>query len=161
MLGSGFSNAERAASEGLVSFDDVGERLVEAWDFMWRMPDREAGYVRAGSVSSLYRLFQLSRQEAWALYRIDGDDYDRDALPKPLPLRAAEVDRMNETLAWVEWVDERDRKLVGMVLSYLHRGAARPPWRAIAKRMGWAGHPDTLSKRWSRALAKIAMKLNR
>ena len=165
-MSSDFSIAGRVrteASDGgrFVSFDDVGERLVEAWDFMWRMPDREARYVHASSVSSLYSRFQLSRSEAWALCRIDSDDYDKDALPKPPPLRSAEVDRMNETLAWVEWVDERDRKLVGMVLAYLHRGWARPPWRSIAKRMGWGGHPDTLAKRYSRALSRIAMKLNR
>lgn len=144
------------------TFDRVVERMVEAWGFLWRMPDREAGWLRDVQASSIYSRGQISRQDLWALYQIDSDDYDRDAMPKLPGLRTAEVDRMDEALGWVEWVDPAHRRLVGMVLQSMHRGdEAQVPWGRIAKRIGWAGHPDTLSKRWSRAVTRIAQRLDR
>lgn len=143
----------------LLSYGDVIERLVEAWGFLRRMPDREAGWVRSGQVSSLYRLCQLTPREAWSLYRIDSDDYDRDAQPRQPGLRAAEVDRMNETLAWVEWVPERDRKLVGVALSRLERGDATVPWIALAPVLALGVGPDALRMRFDRAITRIAARL--
>lgn len=151
-----------ASDTGSMAFEDVVERLVEAWGFMWRMPDREAGWLRAPQAGAIYQRGVLTRQEAWALYQLDSDDYDRDALPKLPGLRTAEVDRMEEALGWVEWIDPAHRRLVGLVLQSMHRGdEAQVPWTRIAKRIGWAGHPDTLSKRWDRAIFKIAQRLNR
>lgn len=144
------------------TFDLVVERLVEAWGFMWRMPDREAGWLRGRLSGSIYQRGVLTRQEAWALYQLDSDDYDRDALPKLPGLRTAEVDRMEEALGWVEWIDPAHRRLVGMVLQSMHRGDdAQVQWTQIGKRLGWAGHPDTLAKRWSRAIFRIAQRLER
>lgn len=153
---------DEASDAGRITFDSVVERLVEAWGFMWRMPDREAGWLRGRLSSAIYERGVLTRQEAWALYQLDGDDYDRDALPKLPGLRTAEVDRMEEALGWVEWVEPAHRQLVGLVLQSMHRGQdAQVPWTRIARRMGWAGHPDTLAKRWSRAVFRIAQRLDR
>ena len=153
---------EDASDAGRITFDGVVERLVEAWGFMGRMPDREAGWLRDVRAGAIYSRGQIGRQELWALYQIDSDDYDRDALPKLPGLRSHEVDRREEALGWVEWVDPAHRRLVGMVLHVLHRGdEAQVPWGRIAKRLGWAGHPDTLSKRWSRAITRIAQRLSR
>jgi hypothetical protein len=153
---------DEASDAGRITFEGVVERLVEAWGFMWRMPDREAGWLRAPSAGAIYQRGQLSRQELWALYQVDSDDYDRDALPKLPGLRTAEVDRMEEALGWVEWVDPAHRRLVGMVLQSMHRGDdAQVQWTGIAKRLGWAGHPDTLAKRWSRAIFRIAQRLEK
>jgi hypothetical protein len=145
----------------LLSFADVQERLVEAWGFLRRMPDREAAWINGAGVSSLWRQVRLSRQELWQLYQFNGDDYDPDVLPRPQPLRAAEVDRMWSTLAWVEWVPERDRRLLGAALARLDRGDAQVPWRDLAGRLGWGGHPDALRKRYDRAIARIAARVNR
>lgn len=144
----------------LLSYGDVIERLVEAWGFLRRMPDREAAWVRSGQVSSLYRLCQLTPREAWSLYQIDSDEYDRDAKPRQPGLRTAEVDRMNETLAWVEWVPERDRKLLGAALSRLERGDTTVPWVALAPALALGVGPDALRKRFDRAVSRIAARLN-
>lgn len=139
-----------------VTFDWVEERLVEAWGFMRRMPDAEAGWMRDAKASSIYGRGRMTRQELWALYQIDSDDYDRDAVGRLPGLRTAEVDRMEEALGWIEHVEPRDRKLIGVVLAQLERGEARPMWRAAAAKLGWGGHPDTLAKRYSRGIGRIA-----
>lgn len=91
----------------------------------------------------------------------DYGDMEADA-PRTLPgLRASEVDRMEEAMAWMAWVPARDRKLVGVVLAQLDRDQARPSWMAAASAIGWGGHPDTLAKRYGRALSGIAAKLAR
>ena len=148
------------SDNGAVTFALVEERLVEAWGFLRRMPDREAGWLMDVRASSIYERGQLSRQELWELYQIDSADYDRDALPRLPGLRSVEVDRMEQALAWMGYVDARDRKLVGIILGQLDRGASRPAWVSAAKAIGWAGHSDTLAKRYSRAITRIATKLD-
>lgn len=146
---------------GAVTFDLVEERLVEAWGFLRRMPDREAGWLMDARASSIYQRGQLSRQELLELYQIDAAEYDRDATPTLPGLRSVEVDRMDQALGWMAWVDARDRKLVGIILGQMDRGASRPAWSSAAKALGWVGHADTLAKRYSRAITRIATKLDR
>lgn len=126
------------------TFAAVEERLVEAWEFLGRMPDREAGWLKVG-VSSIYR----------AIVREWNDYWQTDDKPVRLGLRTAEVDRMNEALDWLEHVRPADRKLVGFVLQALARGHADPPWGGLCRPMGWGGHPDALRKRYSRAITRI------
>jgi hypothetical protein len=149
------------SDNGAVTFDLVEERLVEAWGFLRRMPDREAGWLMDARASSIYQRGQLSRQELLELYQIDGTEYDRDAAPTLPGLRSAEVDRMDQALGWMAWVDARDRKLVGIILGQLDRGASRPAWSSAAKAIGSTVEPDTLRKRYSRAITRIATKLDK
>lgn len=153
--------AANASTDGSVTFEGVQERLVEAWGFLRRMPDREAGWLMDARASSIYQQGQLSRHELWELYQIDGTEYDRDASPTLPGLRSVEVDRMDQALGWMAWVDARDRKLVGIILSQLERGASRPAWASAAKVLGSTVEPDTLRKRYARAITTIAAKLDR
>lgn len=153
--------AANASEDGSITFEGVQERLVEAWGFLRRMPDREAGWLMDVRASSIYERGQLSRQELRELYQIDSADYDRDALPRMPGLRSVEVDRMEQALGWMGWVDARDRKLVGIVLGQLERGSSRPAWASAAKSLGSTVEPDTLRKRYSRAITRIAMKLDK
>ncbi len=148
------------SDNGAVTFALVEERLVEAWGFLRRMPDREAGWLMDARASSIYQRGQLSRQELWELYQVDGDNYDRDALPRLPGLRSVEVDRMDQALGWMGYVDARDRKLVGIILGQLDRGASRPAWASAAKALGSTVEPDTLRKRYARAITRIATKLD-
>lgn len=136
--------------EGNWTFQLVEERLVEAWGFLCRMPDREAAHLRV-SVMSIWQ--QIVRQ--WG-------DAAPDAFSKRprLGLRSHEVDRMDEALAWVELLRPHDRQLVGRVLPWLARGAVDIPWRKIKAEMGWIGSPDALRMRYGRAINKIAVKLS-
>lgn len=151
-----------AVAAGLTEYEAVQERLVEAWGFLRRMPDREAGWIREPGASGIYQRGQLSRQELWAQYKVDSDDYDRDQRPTLPGLRSHEVDRMWEALGWIDAVVEpRDRKLLGVVLGQLSRDNARPAWVSAAKAIGWGGHPDTLAKRYGRALTAICVYIDK
>lgn len=145
-----------------MTHDMVIERLLEAWGFMRRMPDREAVWLRpSAGVSSLYAQRPLTARDAWSLWGYAEDGPDKDARPKMPGLRTVEVDRMTVALSWIEYVDARDRKLVGAVLKQLDQGAARPSWTAIGATLGLDVHRETLAKRWDRAISRIALKLNR
>lgn len=150
-----------ADDDAFWSFDRVQERLIEAWGFLHRLPDRERQWMREPGAATIYARGQLSRHELWSLYRIDSDDYDRDQRPKLPGLRSVEVDRMWEALGWIEWVTGRDRKLVGIAIGQMARGAARPSWVGAARSLGWGGHPDTLAKRYATAINRIAINLTR
>lgn len=150
------------ASDEAVTFDGVVEALVEAYGFLMRLPDRERSFLQAGSrVSSIYDRGTLTEADVWTAFGWLAGVFDEEATPRLPGLRAPEVDRMWSTLAWVEWVEPDHRRLVGVVLAMLHRGEARPPWRAIKGKMGWGGHEDALRRRWERAVHRIAVKLAR
>jgi hypothetical protein len=132
------------------TFEAVEERLIEAWEFLGRMPDREARFQRV-SISSLYQ----------SIVREWNDYWQTDDHPPRLGLRSAEVDRMEQALGWMTgYVRPADRKLVGLALQALAKGAAEVPWRGLCKPMGWGGHADALRKRYSRAITRIANSLN-
>ncbi|WP_158010623.1 DUF6362 family protein [Tardibacter chloracetimidivorans] len=130
--------------------DAVQEGFIQAWESLRRMPDREKGWMRSGT-SSLWR--QVQRE--WGAYSQDAED-----VRLTLGLRAVEVDQMEEALQWLELLRPEDRKLVGAVLPVLAKGYSRIPWGRIKARRGLEGKPDTLKKRYRRALDMIAAALN-
>lgn len=144
---------------GFWTFDDVEQRLIEAWGFLRRMPDRESGWMRP-AVMSIWKLVTLTEREAWLLYETKSDDYHRDALPRPPGLRASEVDRMEEALEWMRFVPERDRRLVGLAIERLERGETQVPWRKLLVLLGVRRGADGLRMRYSRAITAIANALN-
>ena len=132
-------------------FDDVQERLVEAWAFLQRLPDREAGWLSSGT-SSLWRMVAQD-------LTTEGAQADNE-LPRPASLSSREVDRMNEALEWLQAVPETDRKLVGLALAQLARGASRVSWRRILPLLGKRRGADGLRMRYGRALNRICTMLN-
>lgn len=155
-MGSDFSIAgklrEQASEFGSLgwTFADVQDRLVEAWGFLARLPDREAGWLRVQAIWP-----DVRRHHAFGDY----GDMDPDARPALPGLSTVEVGRMEEALGWLQHVPERDRKLVGMALAQLQR-AARPEWVWIARRFGGVAEPDAYRMRYGRALTRICRALN-
>ena len=151
--------------DAILTFDMVVERLLEAWGFLRRMPDRESSWLRSPGVTSLYRREPQTIRDVWREwgYEVAVEVAKAAAaVPPSLPgLRSAEVDRMNEALGWIEWVEPRDRRLVGMVLAQLDRGAARPDWGSLVVDLASDVGPDALRKRFGRAVSRIAFKANR
>jgi hypothetical protein len=133
-----------------LTFTDVEERLVEAWGFLRRLPDRERGWqtIRANWPDTL--------RHTWFG---DYPSSDAESAPCAPGLRTAEVARMEEALAWVAWVPERDRRLLGLVLSALDRGEAQAPWIDLAHVIGAGATPDALRMRYGRAVSRIAAML--
>jgi hypothetical protein len=162
-MGSDFSNAGRvrgqASEDGrvaveplgraFVSFAMVEERLVEAWGFMLRLPDRERGWHRLKASWP-----DMRRHNAFGDY----GDMDAEAWPSMPGLRTAEVDRMDEALGWVDWVPEQHRALIGVVLGMLQR-IDEPDWVWVAGVIGGV-KADACRMRYSRAITRICERLS-
>ncbi|UVS62824.1 MULTISPECIES: DUF6362 family protein [Nitrosomonas] len=67
------------------------------------------------------------------------------------PPEPAAIDRMHETMRWVQWLEEEQRHLIWM-------RAKRYEWQKIAKRFGYCTR--TAQRRWQRALQSLADHLN-
>jgi hypothetical protein len=67
------------------------------------------------------------------------------------PVEPTAIDRMHETMRWVQWLEEEQRHLIWM-------RAKRYEWQKIAKRFGCCTR--TAQRRWQRALLAVADHLN-
>lgn len=138
------------------TFALVEEKMIEAWGFLMRMPDRERGWLASCERSSMPAIVRETRL---------GDQKDYDEAPRRPGLRSAEVDIVERVLtdadAWIMWVPERDRGLVAIVLRAMSaRLVGGFSWGVVATWYGWGGHSDVLRKRYGRAIARIAAKLD-
>ena len=109
----------------------VAERLAEAADALERLPQ---GGVQ-GYTSRL----------RWP-YADDGRSGAR--LPSPSP---EAIDRMDEALGWLMWLEPGERRLVWLRAEGL-------PWKRITQRLGIGR--TTAWQRWTMALLKISVRLN-
>ncbi len=115
----------------------VEERLAEAADVLRRLPEeRVQGY---GST--------------WPAYVHDpGEAYgwDRPRL-RPIPPTPRAIDRMEETLTWLRWLEPEVAKLVWA-------RAKGERWKVICWRFGLGR--TTAWERWVMGLCVIALRLN-
>jgi hypothetical protein len=108
----------------------VARRLEEAADVLARLPEHQ--------VRGLYGLWP----------RIVGAPC---ASARPAAAAPAAIDRMDEALRWLFWLDHEERWLVWMRAEGL-------PWKRITHRLGIGR--TTAWQRWTTALLKIALRLN-
>ena len=142
--------------DGLVTFGDVEDRLVEALITCWRTPDRERAWLRVKS--------------NWpeALRELSVGDYDArggDGSSSDVQLRLAsqtrtEVAEMEEAFGWLSTVPVDDRRLVAVVIAQLARGQREVSWVKLVQRMGHGYGADGLRMRYGRAIAMIAAARN-
>jgi hypothetical protein len=111
----------------------VAERLAEAADVLDRLPERRA--------PGLYSLWPLTPEVP------DGDG----VRPRPATAPPEAIDRMDETLQWLCWLEPEER-----VLAWLR--AEGMPWKWITRRLGIGR--TTAWQRWTIALLKIVVRLN-
>jgi len=140
------------------TFAGVEERLVEAMLMLWRLPDRERGWLRAG-VSSIWSNYH----ETFGMTPAELAEWrktNEDVPPAPPGLTRQEVGEMEEALEWVQWVPERDRKLVGLAIGVLAKGQREVSWRHLLSPMGLTLGADGLRMRYGRAIGGIAAALN-
>ena len=135
--------------DGFWTFDLVQERLVEAYGFLRRLPDREAGWLRTTTMG-LWR--EVKRE--W------GDYVDADERPRIPGLTRNEVARMDEALEWLGWVKPESRKIVGTALRQLHNGYSRIAWGEMTPDPTQPGSSDRLRMAYGRALNVICRRLN-
>lgn len=119
------------------SVEIVAARLVEAAETSHRLPP-----VRVQGYFNVWPEFVRREWETLA-------NEDRDL--RPLPPSPAAIERMLETMRWVQWLEEEQRHLVWM-------RADRYCWKDIGKRFGCVSR--TVQRRWQRAMDCVAERLN-
>lgn len=137
------------------TFALVEEKMIEAWGFLMRLPDRERGWMASSARSSMPAVVRSNR---------DGDYFETQQ-GRP-GLRSHEVTLVERALigegAWIEWVPTRDRELVATVLTvkgwHVSGGFA---WSDVAEEMAWVAGPDALRMRYNRAVSRIAARLDK
>jgi hypothetical protein len=108
----------------------VAKRLEEAADVLARLPEERA--------PGLYDLWPSIVGATCATAR-------------PAAAAPEAIDRMEEALSWLCWLDPEERRLVWLRAEGL-------PWKRITHRLGTAR--TTAWQRWTTALLKISVRLN-
>ena len=111
----------------------IAERLAEAADVLDRLP--------AAKLPGLYSLLPFPPDTSTC----DGARVT-PAAPSP-----EAIDRMDEVLGWLLWLEPEERQLVWLRAEGL-------PWKWITRRLGMGR--TTAWQRWSTALLKIAVRLD-
>ena len=119
------------------TIEEVAARFAEAADTGRRLPR-----VR---VQGHFNVWPAFARESWEAYPDDEPDY------RPLPPSPQAIERMLETMRWVQWLEIEQRHLVWM-------RAKRYGWRDITIR--FACDRTTAWRRWQRALQTVADQLN-
>lgn len=130
---------------------EVEERLHEAIRTLAALPDRERRFIYARQTSWPETLREAIDVIALALERIQQGKpaYVPLREPRYVPTKEA-IDRMDEALDWLAWLDERGLNLVTL-------RAFRTPWIKIAWRYG---RSDTTVQRWYKeALESVLQRL--
>jgi Domain of unknown function (DUF6362) len=108
----------------------VAERLAEVADVLARLPEeRSRGFY-----------------DLWP--RLVGEPC---AHARPAAAAPEAIDRMDEALGWLMWLEPEERQLVWLRAEGL-------PWKWITHRLGIGR--TTAWQRWSTALLKIVVRLN-
>ena len=117
--------------------EDVAQRFAEAAETGRRLPRvRVQGY---------FNVWPMFAREAWESYP------DEDPVYHPLPPTPLAIERMMETMRWVQWLEEEQRHLVWM-------RAKQFEWRDICQRLGFCRM--TAWRHWQKALLLVATRLN-
>jgi predicted DNA-binding protein (UPF0251 family) len=119
--------------EGLWTPQLVAERLAEAADVLDRLPEPR--------VRGFYSLVPLPPD-------VPAGDGARTRPAAPAP---EGIDRMDETMVWLAWLEPEERRLVWLRAEGL-------PWKRITYRLEIGR--TTAWQRWTIALLKIATRLN-
>jgi hypothetical protein len=117
--------------------DEVAARFADAADTAHKLPRvRPAGYFNP------WMTLAMQVPERYP---------DPDRLYRSMPPSPQAVERMLETMRWVQWLEVEQRHLVWM-------RANRYEWQQIGRR--FACDRNTASRRWHRVMELVAWQLN-
>ena len=117
--------------------DDVAARFAEAAETAHKLPR-----VRPGGYFNPWMTLAMQVPERYP---------DPERLYRPMPPSPQAVDRMLETMRWVQWLDLEQRHLVWM-------RANRYEWQQIGRR--FACDRNTAARRWNKAISLVLLHLN-
>ena len=116
--------------------EDVAVRFAEAVETARRLP--------RVSVQGYFNVWPAFARDTWEAYPDDPQDY------RPLPPSPVAIDRMLETMRWVQWLDVDRRHLVWM-------RAGNCEWNVICRRLGCCR--TTAWRQWRVSLECVAVHL--
>ncbi len=119
------------------SADDVAARFAEAAETAHKLPR-----VRPGGYFNPWMTLAMQVPERYP---------DPERLYRPTPPSPQAVERMLETMRWVQWLEVEQRHLVWM-------RANRYEWQQIGRR--FACDRNTAARRWRRLMELVAWRLN-
>lgn len=131
----------------LLDFESVEARLVEAFEVLARLPDPSPGP-------------RLRMMALWREVVPDRVDVDCEPSPARPGVSRWELRRMEEALAWCEWLSPEARRVVGAAVSWQAQGRGELRWAEIRRWLGVETNTDALRMTYSRALQRICGKLN-
>jgi hypothetical protein len=123
-------------AEHVWSADDVADRFEEAFRTLRKLPP----VTVRGYFNTWPAVLHSAREIAFM-----------EAEPMRIRPSPAAIGRMEETLDWIVWIEEAERRLVW-------QRAARVPWKQISYELGC--DRTTAWRRWQLALTTIAARLN-
>ncbi len=119
------------------TIEDVAARFAEAAETGRRLPRvRVQGY---------FNVWPAFARDAWEAYPDDEPDYH------PVPPSPQAIERMLETMRWVQWLEVEQRHVVWM-------RARRYGWRDISIRAACCTR--TAQRRWQRAIETVVDRIN-
>ena len=120
-----------------LTIDDVAARFAEAAETGRRLPRvRVQGY---------FNVWPAFVRDGW-----EGFD-DKDYEYRPLPPTPEAIERMLETMRWMQWLEVEQRHLIWMRAKHYE-------WKFICRRLG--RDRTTAWRRWQKALQIVVDHLN-
>ena len=117
--------------------DDVAARFAEAAEIAHKLPR-----VRPGGYFNPWMTLAMQVPERYP---------DPERLYRPMPPSPQAVERMLETMRWVQWLEVEQRHLVWMRAKHYE-------WKFICRRIG--RDRTTAWRRWQKALQIVVDHLN-
>ena len=164
-----------SGSHDFWTFEAVEERLVEAmllwrrspgggrWPFAgdgpWALITRRVRMAE-GIPSALKPSEQHELVQAFLREDDEAETRQWHGRDRRGALTRDEVARRDEASEWLRLVPEADRDLVVLALGFLASGQKRVPWMRLRRPLGVKFGADGLRKRYHRALAGVAERLN-
>jgi len=130
----------------------IEARLIEAFIVFNKMPDKESGWLHNGK-SSLPP--HLKNPKDWL-------DLAYHEMSKPrIGLLREQVTRAWETLEWITWPTEDERRVIQGILPYKVKSPKRKnfPYKKIVKEKHLKFSADTARRRYSSGISQIAITL--
>jgi hypothetical protein len=118
--------------------DEVAARFAEAAEIAHKLPR-----VRPGGYSNPWMTLAMQVPERYP---------DPERLYRPMPPSPQAVERMLETMRWVQWLEVEQRHLVWM-------RSNRYRWEQIGRRFACAAR--TAQRRYDAAIHLVALHLNK
>jgi len=119
------------------TIEDVAARFAEAADTGRRLP--------SARVQGYFSVWPAFARDQWESFATDEHEY------RPLPPGPKAIDRMLETMRWVQWLEVEQRHLLWM-------RAKQYEWQDIGRRLGC--NRTTAWRRWKTAITVVTHQLN-